>query len=354
MRLLLGAFEAGLFPGISYYLTILYPRRRIQLRIGIFFSAATIAGAFGGLLAYGLAQVEAGNYEGWSFIFFIEGILTVVVGVVAYFMLFDGIEQAKFLTPTEKVYMADRLKFDGNDIPMNDEFAWKFVRAGLFDWKTLFTLICYVTTITPLYSIALTLPSILKTSLKYDAIDSQLFTVPVYTVAAATVVMFAYFSDKLECRTLFICLGNAMSAIGWGLSYHFTSSRPRVAYGAMFIAAAGSYAAFPGVVACLTSSVGGKTKRSVSIAIIVGFGGLAGTISSNIFPKKDAPLFHPAHYINIAFSLVAIVSALTFAFLLYLANKRKQRMIDSGEAAKLTRQEIADLGDESPYFFYKY
>ncbi|SPO32576.1 related to TNA1 - high affinity nicotinic acid plasma membrane permease [Ustilago trichophora] len=353
-RLLLGAAEAGLFPGITYYLTVLYPRKSIQLRVGLFFSAATIAGAFGGLLAFGLAKANAGKYQGWSFIFFVEGALTILVGVIAYFLLFDGLEKAPFLTESEKVYMSDRVHFDGNDIPMNDEFAWKFVWAGLKDWKTLFTLICYVTTITPLYSTALTLPSILKNSLKYNSIDANLYTVPVYTVAAVTVVIFAYFSDRLGIRFPFICLGTLISGIGWGLSLNYAKTHPKIAYGAQFISAAGSYAAFPGVVASLTQTIGGKTKRSVCIAIIVGFGGLAGTISSNIFPKKQAPYYHRAHYINIGMNAVAFLSALSFAGLLYLANKRKQAKIDSGEAARLTKEEIADMGDESPYFKYRY
>lgn len=335
-------------------LTILYPRRSIQLRVGLFFFAATIAGAFGGLLAFGLAKVEAGKYEGWSFIFFVEGTLTIAVGVLAYFLLFDGIEKAPFLTESEKVYMSDCVHFDGNDIPINDEFAWKFVWAGLKDWKTMFTLICYVTTITPLYSTALTLPSILSNSLKYNAIDSNLYTVPVYTVASVTVVIFAYFSDRLSIRFPFICLGTLISGIGWGLSLKYAQTHPKIAYGAQFISAAGSYAAFPGVVASLTQTIGGKTKRSVCIAIIVGFGGLAGTISSNIFPKKQAPYYHHAHYINIGMNVVAFLSALSFAGLLYLANKRKERMVDSGEAARLTKEEIADMGDESPYFKYRY
>ncbi|CBQ73910.1 conserved hypothetical protein [Sporisorium reilianum SRZ2] len=353
-RLLLGAAEAGLFPGITYYLTVLYPRKSIQLRVGLFFSAATIAGAFGGLLAFGLAKVQAGKYPGWCWIFFVEGALTILVGVIAYFVLFDGLEKAPFLTESEKIYMSDRVHFDGNDIPMNDEFAWKFVWAGLKDWKTLFTLICYVTTITPLYSTALTLPTILRTSLKYDPVNANLYTVPVYTVAACTVVVFAYFADRTGIRFPFICLGTLISGIGWGLSLAYGKSNPRIAYGAQFISAAGSYAAFPGVVASLTQTIGGKTKRSVCIAIIVGFGGLAGTISSNIFPKKQAPYFHRAHYINIAMNATAFCSALSFAGLLYLANKRKQAKIDSGEAARLTKEQIADMGDESPYFKYRY
>lgn len=69
-RLMLGLAEGGLFPGVTYYLTTWYPRSKIALRIAIFFSAATIAGAFGGLLAYALQQLDGKDkLKGWQWIF---------------------------------------------------------------------------------------------------------------------------------------------------------------------------------------------------------------------------------------------------------------------------------------------
>jgi MFS family permease len=70
MRVLLGVFESGLFPGATYLLSLWYPRSRLQFRIAVFFSAATVAGAFSGLLAYGI-QFMSGTqgYNGWNWIF---------------------------------------------------------------------------------------------------------------------------------------------------------------------------------------------------------------------------------------------------------------------------------------------
>lgn len=135
MRMVLGLFEAGLFPGVTALLSFLYPRAFIQVRIGIFFSAATIAGAFGGLLAYGLARVHVGSYLGWRWIFIVEGILTVAVAALGYFTLISNLETAKFLTDEERHYMSERLRFDGQNVPMNDNYKHKFVLAGLGDWK---------------------------------------------------------------------------------------------------------------------------------------------------------------------------------------------------------------------------
>ncbi|EPQ30188.1 uncharacterized protein PFL1_02304 [Pseudozyma flocculosa PF-1] len=354
LRLLLGGFEAGLFPGVSYLLTVLYPRKNIQLRVGIFFSAATIAGAFGGALAAGFAKVTTSQLQGWSFIFIFEGLLTILVGVVAYFVLFDDVSKAKFLSTNEKVYYEERIRFDGSDIPMNDEFRWSFVKAAFTDWKTLFSLVTYVSTIVPLYSIALTLPAILKTTLKYPAIESNLLTVPVYTFAAMIVILFAFLSDKYQNRAFFVILGNIMSVIGWTISHIYLVKSPWVAYGGLFIGAAGAYGGFPGVIAALTQNLGGKTKRSVSIAINVGVGGFGGLVSSNIFFPHESPQYPTGHYINIGLASLGAVSALCNVGLIYLANQAKQRKIDSGEAARLTKDEISDMGDESPYFKYRY
>lgn len=73
-RIFLGVTEAGLFPGVAYYLTNWYKREEIQLRQAMFFSAASVAGAFSGLLAFGIGKMDGvGGYEGWRWIFILEG-----------------------------------------------------------------------------------------------------------------------------------------------------------------------------------------------------------------------------------------------------------------------------------------
>ena len=359
--------------GVSLLLSFLYPRRFLQFRIGVFFSAATvsnryellilkfkadrslpsqIAGAFGGLLAFALTNVKAGGLQSWRWLFIIEGLCTIGIAVIAYFALISNVESAKFLTPEEKAYIKDRLEYDGTDIPMNDEFQWRFVRNGLADWKTWFSLLTYIGVLSALYSTALQLPVILKTSLGYDAVRAQLMTVPVYACAAVCVLVFAYFSDKYQNRTGFLCLGTLISATGWILIR--VSANPNVRYGGCFLGAIGSYAGFPSIVALVSGNVGGKTKRSVTLGILVGIGGMCGIISSNIFLPRESPTFTSASTINISLNFLAFTTSLVNAALLHWANKRKQAKIDSGEAARLTRQELADLGDNSPYFKYRF
>lgn len=66
----LGVTESGLFPGVVYYLSMWYKREERQYRISLFFSCASLAGAFGGILAWGIGHMRGvGNYAGWRWIF---------------------------------------------------------------------------------------------------------------------------------------------------------------------------------------------------------------------------------------------------------------------------------------------
>ena len=80
-RAALGIAEGGLFPGVSFYITMWYRRHECGLRLAIFFSAATAAGAFGGLLARGIIEMNGlGKLSGWQWIFILEGLLTLIIG----------------------------------------------------------------------------------------------------------------------------------------------------------------------------------------------------------------------------------------------------------------------------------
>ena len=95
-RLLLGAVEAGLFPGLNIYLTFFYTKHELALRVGYLFVSAAIAGALGGLLAYGIGHMDGvQDMAGWRWIMIIEGIPSFVLGIVTYFVLPNDAETGK-------------------------------------------------------------------------------------------------------------------------------------------------------------------------------------------------------------------------------------------------------------------
>lgn len=140
IRIFLGVTEAGFFPAAAYQLTLFYCRFEYQTRIGIFYAAASLAGAFSGLLAFGLSYMEGvGGLEGWRWIFIVEGIITVVAGILTPLILPDSPETANFLTIEERALVIHRLEEDSGTssgkVETNEKFRWKFLRAALLDWK---------------------------------------------------------------------------------------------------------------------------------------------------------------------------------------------------------------------------
>lgn len=120
----------------------------------MFFSAASIAGAFSGLLAFAIGKMDGvGGLEGWRWIFILEGIATVLVAISAFFLLHDFPETAKFLTEEERAFVVYRLKYQGqvdvNDgiqhvqVAQAEEFEWKYVRQAFGDWQIWVNILVY-------------------------------------------------------------------------------------------------------------------------------------------------------------------------------------------------------------------
>jgi MFS family permease len=120
MRVLLGLFEAGLFPGCVYLISMYYKRYELQWRLTLFFAASILAGGFGGLLAFAIAKMDGiRGYSGWRWIFIIEGLVTVVIGIISKWWVTDWPETAKFLNEDERALLIARLSSDSGDAVMN-------------------------------------------------------------------------------------------------------------------------------------------------------------------------------------------------------------------------------------------
>lgn len=114
LRLLIGVFEAGFFPGIVYLITIWYRHNERALRIALVIAFCNLAGAFGGAIAYGIGHVNgAGGLQGFRWLFIIEGLITVVSVLPTLLILPDYPARAKFLTADDKRLAEDRLKERG-------------------------------------------------------------------------------------------------------------------------------------------------------------------------------------------------------------------------------------------------
>ncbi|EKD13341.1 uncharacterized protein L3040_002798 [Drepanopeziza brunnea f. sp. 'multigermtubi'] len=318
-RAFLGLAEGGLFPGVTYYITMWYARHECGLRMAMFFSAATAAGAFGGLLAFAIGKMDGvAGRGGWSWIFILEGGATLVVGLVAYWCIYDYPRTAQFLSDEERTEVERRLKADRSSLA--DEFNLKFAKDALTDWKIYAHMLITIGIYTPLYSVSLFLPTIVK-NMGYTNETSQLMTVPPYAVACVFTIGTGYLADRLKQRGIFMLIHEFAAIIGFVMLA--SSQKPGVQYTGTFFAASGIYPLIPMGVAWNGNNIGGSLKRGVGIAMHVGCGNLGGVIAAYSFLPEDSPKFTSGH-VTLA-GLVTMSFVLTLFMTTYLRRENQRR-----------------------------
>ena len=163
VRFFLGLAEAGLFPGIGYFLSCWYRRDEFGIRMAIFFSGAALAGSFGGLLAAAIALMDGvGGKAGWSWIFILEGLATILIGVASFWMVQDFPADANFLSPDDRKRALRRLAADRQASAGHEEFQMVYFWESVKDWKTYLYAIIYMGSDMPLYAFSLFIPTIIE------------------------------------------------------------------------------------------------------------------------------------------------------------------------------------------------
>ncbi|KAI9366978.1 major facilitator superfamily domain-containing protein [Aspergillus egyptiacus] len=348
-RAALGIAEGGLFPGVTFYITMWYKRHECGLRMAIFFSAATAAGAFGGLLARGIVEMDGlGGKAGWAWIFIIEGLITFVVAMAAFAVMNDYPDTAKFLTEAEKNEVARRLREDRSSLA--DEFNMKFFWDAVKDWKIWVHMFITVGVYTPLYSFSLFLPTIVS-SLGYENEQAQLMTVPPYVVACVFCIGGGFMADRQGTRGLYMIGFNIVAIIGFIML--ISTDNNGVKYAGTFFAASGIYPNVPQGVAWNGNNIGGSLKRSVGIAMHVGCGNLGGVLSSFIYRTQDKPHYRIGHGTLIGCLTMSTILCTIMTVYLRRENKRRDGLFKPpAEYTEEERTAERERGDYASFFRY--
>ncbi|KIJ14037.1 hypothetical protein PAXINDRAFT_13153 [Paxillus involutus ATCC 200175] len=342
VRVCLGAAEAGIDPGIAYYLTLWYPKYMFQYRMALFTAGAALAGAFSGLLAYSIGFMKGdGGLEGWSWIFILEGVATVLLGLIAALVMVDYPSTAKFLTTDERSFVvASR---GGDDAQDEKHDMSQQVWAAFTDWQVWALAVVQASVTVPAYAISYFLPTIIH-NFGYSTSLSQLLTVPPFALGAVTALVFAHFSDKLKVRSPFIFAGQSIALLGYIIN--LTDAPSGVKYFGTHLCIMGSFSSGPGAVSWLANNLRGKYKRAVGMALQISVGNLGGVIGSNILRTQDAPRYLLGHGLAIMF----ISIGLTTISIVVLVYKRLNARLDHDEL--LETQHAEPSLQEAPGFRY--
>lgn len=306
VRFLLGVAEAGFFPGIIYYLTCWFPARQRARIIALFMIALPLSSVIGAPISTALLDIRAAGLAGWQWMFLLEAIPTILLGIAVLFFLPDRPSDARWLTAPEQRALEAELaneraaRSDGHLTSLRDALLMPRVwRHGLV----------YFSVLVGLYGFSFWLPQIIASLGSLTHMQVGLVTAIPYALACVALVLWGRHSDATGERALHVALPPLFAAVALAASGSVTN--PVIGFAALCLAAIGIYSGLPAFWAYATAGLQG-TAAAGAIALINSIGNVGG------FLGPSAIGFVKEHTGSYALSLMLIAACLAIGAALVL------------------------------------
>ncbi|SMY23955.1 unnamed protein product [Zymoseptoria tritici ST99CH_1A5] len=327
LRVLLGAFEACFFPSALFLVSMWYVRREVAKRNAFFYLVGNSVGGFGGVLAYGLQQMDGlGGLEGWRWIFIMEGVITAIIALVGYTFLIDFPEDAhktkSFLTSEEIKIMVDRVERDRGDAHVTPFSLKNYLDQGK-DWKVWFFALDFGLSGLVTYAVSYFLPIILRNTLGFSVVQAQCLTAPCYAFSFLLGFTESYLSDKYNLRGPVLIFNALLEIIGIAILGY--ASQPYVRYFGAFLITGGANSNIPAIMTYQANNVVGQWRRAFTAATIVAAGGVGGVIGSVAFRPQDSPGYGPGLWTCFVAAGVTVGSVVTTTVYMWRMNRKQAR-----------------------------
>lgn len=354
VRFLLGLFEAGMLPGIAYYMSRWYRRTELAFRLAMYIVMAPLAGAFGGLLASGILRLDGfGPVHSWRLIFVIEGIITCGLALIAFITLTDRPETARWLDAAEKELAIARVKSERVGVSeVLDKIDTKKLMRGIFNPVVLSTSFIFLLDNITVQGLAFFAPTIVRTIYpRQSVVQQQLRTVPPYVVGAVATLLIPYASTKTDKRTIYFIASAPLMMIGYIMFLATTEAQVR--YGATFIIAIGAFSFGALCNAQVSANVVTDTARSSAIGTNVMLGNIGGLISTWSFLPGDGPNYPIGNGLNLATSSTILLLSIALLFWMSWDNKKRDDRNVDAELQGLGQHDVEDLDWKHPGFRWR-
>ncbi|KZS98503.1 MFS general substrate transporter [Sistotremastrum niveocremeum HHB9708] len=291
-RIALGTFEAGFGPGIPVYMlsvqALYYTKEELGLRMAYWFGFAAVAGAFGGLIAFGIQNAHLA-ISNWRLLFIVEGIPAILLGLVCIWFLPDRPDEPSWhFTEDERnlsIARMNRYSTKEGTRSVNKHH----IKEAFKDWKIYVGGVIYFGLNNALASISAFLPTILKT-FGFTNADAQLLTVAPYACATVVIVILSWLSDRLQTRGLVVASSCTIAAIGYILLLTVVSN-VHVRYFAVFCITSGTYTSIGLVIAWFAHNLASETKRATGVPMFMAIGQCGSILGSHIYPSTQGPKY---------------------------------------------------------------
>ncbi|KAF3039424.1 hypothetical protein E8E12_009369 [Didymella heteroderae] len=332
VRFLLGVFEAGLFPGLVYYLTFWYKDSERSIRVATILALATLAGAFGGAIAFGVGHMNGtSGLEAWRWLFILEGLPSILSSIFVFFLLPDYPETADWLSAEEKILAAERLKDEGSK-GHGASLTWGEAKATILEWRLWIHYVIYFGISVPFSSLSLFAPSIVA-GLGYKDLEAQLMTVPPYAAAYVVTLLVSWSADHFNARALHSAVFALIGSVGFLASALLPATSYSSRYGCLIVACCGAFSCIPPLLGWLSSNLHSTAAVGLAIALNISWGAPGQIVGVWIYKANEAKKGYPTgHYVNFGMLLMVTVGCMSMR--LYYAWRNRRGGAGNGFAFK--------------------
>ena len=274
LRFLLGAAEAGFYPGIILYLTFWYPSYRRARKIALFMTAIPVSGIFGGPLSGWIMEHFSGvhGWNGWQWMFVIEAVPAVLVGIFLLFYLDDGIHKAKWLTAEQKSILEHHIAEEEKEKVQHPSLWAMFADKRVWHMSAI-----YFAFVMGQYGITFWLPTLIKDAGVQGVFNIGLLTAIPYLVAVVAMLLVGASADRRRERRWHLIIPCLIGAAGLTASA-LAAQNTTLAIIALCFAAGGIITCAPLFWSLPTAFLAG-TSAAAGIAAVNSVGNLAGFAS---------------------------------------------------------------------------
>jgi D-galactonate transporter len=275
MRFLLGLAEAGFYPGVILYLTYWYPAHRRAKIVAVFMSAIPVAGIFGNPLSGWIMDAFQGahGWAGWQWMFLIEAVPALLVGIAVIFCLDNGIAQAKWLSQAEKQLLAREVAADAQHGKKGPHSVSEVFKDGRV-WAMC---LIYFAFVMGQYGLTFWMPTLIKATGIRGNLNIGLLSAIPFICAIVAMNLCGRSADARRERRWHLIVPALVGAIGFTVAASYAQN-VAVSIAFLSLAAAGVLTCAPLFWSLPTAFLSG-TAAAAGIALVNSVGNLAGFVS---------------------------------------------------------------------------
>ncbi|KAK0442028.1 MFS general substrate transporter [Desarmillaria tabescens] len=306
LRLVLGAFEAGIAPGMIYFFTFWYRLQERALRISLIVASSPLGAAFGGCIAYGVGHLNGvRGLEGWRWLFLFEGAPSCLLAIFVYLFLPSYPETSTWLSPDDRALAVRRMKQESSKSVGYAKVTWDGAKLTLKDGRLYLHYLLGIVALVPLSSILLFAPTIIY-GLGYEGQEAQLLTIPPYAAAFVATVATSWLSDRYKawskCGVVSMTLAG-VTFIVQGMPRSLCVLPPtsfKARYALLCLGLMFSFMYSPSLSVWFTGNLRDTNATTLAIPISAACGTVGQVVGIFIYRPSEAPGYPTGHYTNAA------------------------------------------------------